>query len=67
MRKIRGDHQSALGLMVCFLWPEREWENKGMTGYTTVANALVPFKGKWHLCRGGADTVIGLATCPMEK
>jgi predicted GH43/DUF377 family glycosyl hydrolase len=45
-----------------FLWPELEWEKKGMTGYTTVANALVPFKGKWFLYYGGADTVTGVAT-----
>lgn len=44
-----------------FLWPEYDWEIKGMTGYTTVANALVPFKGKWWLYYGAADTVIGLA------
>ncbi len=46
-----------------FLWPELEWEKKGFTGDTTVANALVPFKGKWWLYYGGADRVIGLATC----
>jgi predicted GH43/DUF377 family glycosyl hydrolase len=46
-----------------FLWPEHEWEIKGMTGYTTVANALVPFKGKWFLYYGAADTVTGVATC----
>lgn len=44
------------------LWPEFEWERYGMTGNTTVANALVPFKGKWWLYYGGADTVIGVAT-----
>ena len=46
-----------------FLWPEYEWEKKGFTGATTVANALVPFKGQWLLYYGGADHVIGLATC----
>jgi hypothetical protein len=25
-------------------WREYGWEKKGMTAYTTVANALVPFK-----------------------
>lgn len=44
------------------LWPEFDWEKHGMTGNTTVANALVPFKGKWWLYYGGADTVIGVAT-----
>jgi len=28
-----------------FLWPELDWEMKGFTGDTTVANTLVPFKG----------------------
>ena len=50
-----------------FLWPEYEWEIKGMTGYTTVSNALVPFKGKWFLYYGAADTYTGVATCPIKK
>ena len=28
-----------------FLYPEYDWEKKGFTGHTTVANGLVPFKG----------------------
>ena len=35
----------------------------GMIGNTTVANGLVPFRGKWMLYYGGADRVIGVATC----
>jgi len=50
-----------------FLWPEYEWEIKGMTGYTTVCNALVPFKGKWFLYYGAADTYTGVATCAVTK
>ena len=50
-----------------FLFPEYEWEKAGSCANTTVANTLVPFKGKWMLYYGGADRVIGLATCPMEK
>ena len=46
-----------------FLWPEYEWEKKEFTGDTTVANTLVPCKHRWWLYYGGADTVIGLATC----
>jgi len=49
-----------------FLYPEYEWEKRGMTGNTTVANGLVSFKGRWLLYYGGADTVIGLATCGEE-
>jgi predicted GH43/DUF377 family glycosyl hydrolase len=45
-----------------FLWPEHKWEIEGMTGYTTVANTLVPFRGKWFLYYGAADRVIGVAT-----
>lgn len=29
-----------------FLYPEHEWEKRGMTGHTTVSNGLVYFKGK---------------------
>jgi len=46
-----------------FLYPELDWEKKGFTGRTTVANGLVYFKGKWLLYYGAADRVIGLATC----
>lgn len=45
-----------------FLYPEHPWEKEGMTGHTTVANALVPFKGRWLLYYGAADRYIGLAT-----
>ena len=46
-----------------FLYPELDWEKRGFVGDTTVANTLVPFKGRWLLYYGGADHVIGLATC----
>ena len=49
-----------------FLWPEYEWEKNGFVGNTTVANGLVPFQDKWLLYYGGADRVIGLATCRDE-
>jgi len=44
-----------------FLYPEYDWEKKGFTGDTTVANGLVPFKGRWMLYYGAADRCIGLA------
>jgi len=50
-----------------FLYPEYEWEKRGFTGNTTVANGLVPFKGQWFLYYGAADRVIGLATCAKTK
>jgi len=46
-----------------FLYPQRDWEKKGFTGRTTVANGMVYFKGEWLLYYGGADRVIGLAVC----
>ena len=49
-----------------FLYPEYEWEKRGMTGNTTVSNGLVYFKDKWRLYYGAADRVIGLATCAQE-
>jgi len=50
-----------------FLWPEYEWEKQGFVANTTVANGLVPFQGRWLLYYGGADRVIGLATCGMKN
>ena len=44
-----------------FLYPELEWEKRGFTADTVVANALVPFKGRWLLYYGAADRCIGLA------
>lgn len=49
------------------LRPERSWELEGFTPSTTVANALVPFRGRWRLYYGAADHVIGLATCPIRR
>jgi predicted GH43/DUF377 family glycosyl hydrolase len=48
------------------LWPQYEWERKGMTGDTTVANGMAPFKGKWMMYYGAADTYIGHASCPLK-
>ena len=50
-----------------FLYPEYDWEKKGFVGNTTVANGLVPFRGKWMLYYGAADRVIGLATCDERR
>ena len=44
-----------------FLYPELEWEKKGFTDPATVANTLVPLKGRWLLYYGAADRCIGLA------
>ncbi len=46
-----------------FLFPRYDWEKKGFTNNTTVANTLVFFKGKWFLYYGAADHVIGVAVC----
>jgi predicted GH43/DUF377 family glycosyl hydrolase len=44
-----------------FLYPELDWEKRGFTDFTTVANTVVPFKGRWLLYYGAADRHIGLA------
>jgi len=44
-----------------FLYPELDWEKVGFVPNTTVANTLVPFKGRWCLYYGGADRHVGLA------
>ena len=44
-----------------FLYPEFDWEKHGFTDSTTVANGLVPFKGRWLLYYGAADRCIGVA------
>jgi len=49
-----------------FLYPELEWEKKGFTEPATVANTLVPFKGRWLLYYGAADRYIGLAVFTPE-
>jgi predicted GH43/DUF377 family glycosyl hydrolase len=49
-----------------FLHPEWGWEKSGFTDRTTVANTLVPFKGRWLLYYGAADRYIGLASCRSE-
>ncbi len=59
----RGDRRTVLKeAKEPFLYPEYDWEKKGMTGNTTVANGLVRFKGRWMLYYGAADKVLGLAT-----
>jgi beta-1,2-mannosidase len=51
-----------------FLYPEFDWEKRGFTGSTTVANGLVVFKGCWLLYYGAADRCIGLAVlAPVEN
>ena len=49
-----------------FLYPELDWETKGFTDSTTVANTLVPFKGQWLLYYGAADRHIGVAVLTPE-
>ena len=49
-----------------FLYPEFDWELKGFTDAATVANTLVPFRGRWLLYYGAADRHIGLAECASD-
>jgi len=50
-----------------FLYPEYDWEQKGFTGRTTVANGLVPFKGQWMLYYGAADTDLARAEAALAR
>jgi predicted GH43/DUF377 family glycosyl hydrolase len=50
-----------------FLYPEYDWEKRGFTGHTTVANGLIPFPGRWLLYYGAADRVVGLAICTRAE
>jgi len=50
-----------------FLFPDLDWEKKGLTADTTVSNGLVPFNGKWMLYYGGADRYIGVAAFTPPK
>lgn len=49
-----------------FLFPEFAWERQGFAVRTTVANTLVPFRGKWLLYYGAADRYIGVAVFTPE-
>jgi predicted GH43/DUF377 family glycosyl hydrolase len=49
-----------------FLYPEHDWERRGFTDNTTVANGLVYFRDQWLLYYGAADRVIGLAICAQS-
>jgi len=44
-----------------FIYAEYDWELKGFTPITVVANGMVYFKGKWLLYYDAADHHIGLA------
>lgn len=44
-----------------FLHPDKEFERKGQVGEVVFAEGLVPFKGKWFLYYGTADSRVGVA------
>lgn len=51
-----------------FLTPERSYETNGQyRGGTVFIQGLVPFNGDWLLYYGAADSVIGVAKCPMLR
>jgi hypothetical protein len=66
IRLFRGPHYTHLRNLF-LLQPESCTLGKGFVGNTTVSNELVPFRGEWMLYYGGADRVIGLATCGDEE
>jgi predicted GH43/DUF377 family glycosyl hydrolase len=48
--------------------PEHPFERTGQyAAGTTFAEGLVPFKGRWFLYYGTADSFVGVATAPMTK
>jgi predicted GH43/DUF377 family glycosyl hydrolase len=44
-----------------FLKPEKDYEMAGHVGLVVFAEALVPYKNKWFLYYGTADTKLGVA------
>lgn len=44
-----------------FIRPDKEFEHKGQVGDVVFAEGLVPYKGKWFLYYGTADSRVGVA------
>ena len=50
-----------------FFKPEQPWERTGQyAAGTTFVEGLVPFKGRWWLYYGCADSFVGVASTPMR-
>lgn len=50
-----------------FLWPQEPFELTGQYKAGTVfIEGLVPFKGKWRLYYGTADSFVGVAEAPIQ-
>ncbi len=50
-----------------FMKPDRPYEIDGQVNHVCFVEGLVPFKGKWFLYYGTADSKIAVATAPIEK
>jgi predicted GH43/DUF377 family glycosyl hydrolase len=49
-----------------FLMPERKYEIEGQVHRVCFIEGLVPFKEKWFLYYGTADSKIAVATSPIQ-
>ena len=48
-----------------FLVPDRPYETAGQVNQVVFVEGLVPFRGRWHLYYGTADSRIAVATAPL--
>jgi len=48
-----------------FMKPDRSYEVEGQVNHVCFVEGLVPFKGKWFLYYGTADSKIAVATAPL--
>lgn len=49
------------------LWPEEPWELQGFVPNVVFSTANPVVEGTVYVYYGGADRVIGLATCPLDE
>ncbi len=48
-----------------FIWPNKEYEKIGEVNEVCFVEGLVPFKSRWYLYYGTADSKIAVATSPQ--
>jgi predicted GH43/DUF377 family glycosyl hydrolase len=48
-----------------FIWPNKEYEKIGEVNEVCFVEGLVPFKSRWFLYYGTADSKIAVATSPQ--
>lgn len=50
-----------------FLFPDRDYEITGQVGNVCFAEGLVPFRDRWLLYYGTADSKIAVASAPIDR